>query len=73
MNQITLHRDDLEAILKIVDSINPADDTCLASGTVTIISENESGIGSIISMKTRIDINGLSGEFCKVICDQTSW
>lgn len=73
MGSVHLHRDDLEAILKIVDELNPADDTRLAAGMVTITEDNSSGIGPVIDIEVPVDINGLYGTFKKTIVDEGSW
>ena len=72
MKEIRLHRDDLEQILKIVDQLNPPGEK-LGSGMVVITEDNSSGIGSIVTMKCAIDINGLEGWFVKEIVDESSW
>jgi hypothetical protein len=75
MNQITLHRDDLETILKLVDQLNPADELInkLGAGYVTIYQDQSSGIGSIIEAEVDVDINGLAGKFKQTIVDEGSW
>lgn len=73
MNQITLHRDDLETILRLVDQLNPPDDMKLASGYVTIYCDTSSGIGSIIDAEVDVDLNGLQGKFKQRIVDESSW
>ena len=73
MQTIRLHRDDLEAILKIVDQLNPADSTRLAAGMVTITEDASSGIGSIVEIEVPVDINGMWGTFKKTIVDESSW
>ena len=71
MNKITLHRDDLETILKLVDRLNP--DHTIDGDKVTITADNSSGIGVIIAVEIPIDINGVTGTFNKVIVDSTEW
>ena len=73
MNEIILHRDDLEKILQIVDKMNPAEGDSPAAGMVTITADNSSGIGSIISMKCRVELDGELGWFVKEIVDESSW
>lgn len=73
MQEITLHRDDLETILKMVDQINPADATKLAAGYVTIYCDQSSGIGSIIEAEVDVDLNGMRGKFKQTIVDDSSW
>jgi hypothetical protein len=70
---ITLHRDDLETILKHVDRFNPADDLMLRSGYVTINCDNSSGIGSTIDIDIPMDMNGVYGTFKINIVDEKSW
>ncbi|NBP15811.1 hypothetical protein EBU95_15715 [bacterium] len=71
MNKITLHRDDLETILKLVDRLNP--DHTIDGNKVTITADNSSGIGVIIAVEVPIDINGVTGTFTKVIVDSNKW
>ena len=71
MNKITLHRDDLETILKLVDRLNP--DHTIDGDKVTITADNSSGIGVIIAVEIPIDINGVTGTFNKVIVNSTEW
>jgi len=71
--QITLHRDDLETILRLVDQLNPPDDMKLASGYVTIYSDQSSGIGQLIDAEVDVELNGLVGKFKQRIVDESSW
>lgn len=75
MKEITLHRDDLETILQLVDQLNPANDENgkLGAGYVTIYCDNSSGIGSVIEAEVDVDINGLNGKFKRTIVDESSW
>ena len=73
MNQIRLHRDDLAKVLEIVDKLNPADDSKIAAGWVTITEDNSSGIGSILEMEIPVCIDGEYGTFKKTIVDESSW
>jgi len=75
MNKITLHRDDLETILKMVDQLNPVTEKLndFTEGVVTITSDSSSGIGSIIAVEIPTDISGISGTFRKVIVDEKNW
>lgn len=73
MNEITLHRDDLVTILQLVDQLNPANDTRLSSGYVTIYQDNSSGIGTTIEAEVDLEINGLRGKFKRSIVDESSW
>jgi len=72
MNQITLHRDDLETILRLVDSISP-DIENLGTGYVTIYSEQSSGIGQLIDAEVDVTVNGIRGKFKQSIVDESSW
>lgn len=67
MNQIHLHRDDLERLIQIIDSTKPV------SNTITVYEDNSSGIGSIIEAEVMIDLNGLTGAFKVNIVDESSW
>ncbi len=73
MNEITLHRDDLETILRLVDTLNPAQGEKLGSGYVTIYSYSSSGIGFLIDAEVDVELNGLSGKFKQSIVDESSW
>lgn len=74
MKEITLHRDDLESILQLVDQLNPANDEGrLSAGYITIYQDQSSGIGSIIEAEVDVDINGLRGKFKRTIVDESSW
>lgn len=71
MDKITIHRDDLEAILKLVDRLNP--DHTIDGDKVTITADSSSGIGVIIAVEIPVDFNGVTGTFTKVIVDSTKW
>ena len=73
MDKITLHRDDLETILNMVDQLNPVKANDPTSGRVTITADNSSGIGSIVAVEIPTDIHGLVGTFKKVIADESEW
>jgi hypothetical protein len=73
MKEIVLHRDDLETILQLVDQLNPADETKLGAGYVTIYSDSSSGIGTSIDAEVDVEINGLRGKFKRSIVDESSW
>lgn len=73
MQEIYLHRDDLEKILRFVDEINPADDTRLGAGHVKISYDNSSGIGAIVTASVTAKIGENYGEFTIGIVDETSW
>jgi len=72
MNEITLHRDDLETILRLVDSISP-DIENLGTGYVTIYSQQSSGIGQLIDAEVDVTVNGIRGKFKQSIVDESSW
>lgn len=67
MNRVTLHRDDLERLIQIIDSTKPV------MNTITIYEDNSSGIGSIVEAEVFIDLNGLKGKFKVTIADESSW
>jgi len=71
--EITLHRDDLEKILKLVDALNPADTLKLSAGYVTIYCDNSSGIGQLIDAEVDVELNGEYGRFKQRIVDESSW
>jgi hypothetical protein len=78
MNEITLHRDDLEEILRLVDNLNPAHRDVLhgeklGSGYVTIYSDQSSGIGQLVDAEVDVDLNGFRGKFKQRIVDESSW
>ena len=51
--EITIHRDDLEAIIKLVDAMNPAGTLKLGSGYVTIYSDGKQIIASSYTKSER--------------------
>jgi len=80
MNEITLHRDDLETILRLVDTLNPAHGDVLhgaklGSGYVTIYSDTyqSSGIGQLIDAEVDVELNGIRGKFKQRIVDESNW
>ena len=74
MNEITLHRDDLEKILQLVDKLNPVDGSLKVNeGYVTIYSDQSSGIGQTIDAEVDVEIDGLFGKFRQAIVDEGSW
>jgi hypothetical protein len=70
---ISLHRDDLEMIMRYVDQFNPASDLALGAGYVTINCDSSSGIGSTVDIELPIDLNGVRGTFMINIVDESSW
>lgn len=73
MNEIRLHRDDLETILRLVDQLNPARNDMHSAGYVTITQDNSSGIGSLVWAEIDVELNGISGKFKQQIVDESSW
>lgn len=73
MRKITLHRDDLEKILKFVDELNPANDTAVGAGYVTIHQSGNSGIGSLVDASVSIKVGNNYGTFKRSIVDESSW
>ena len=68
MASIYLHRDDLETIIQFIDAINPT------HATVEIISDNRSGIGSIITAKIHDhDMNGMVVNVERKIVTEEDW
>jgi len=65
MNKIYLCKDDLLDIVKLLEDMGA--DVALVS------SDTSSGIGSIITASVTVQTNGHSGEFTKIISDETSW
>ena len=72
---VVLHHDDLKKIIKIIESLNPADDSIVGSGTITIEQHNSSGIGYITDaiVNLRMKDLGFVGEYKINIIDETSW
>lgn len=73
MQEMHLHRDDLEKILRFVDEINPADTTRLGAGMVKITCDNSSGIGSIVTATVCAKIGENYGDFTINVVDESSW
>lgn len=73
MNNITIHRDDLQKIIKFVDEINPSESTVLGAGYVTIMMDNSSGIGPVIKASTNVRIGDHYGDFTIDLTDVDSW
>lgn len=65
-NQVTVHRDDLEAIKKFADK-HPK------SEWVTISVDSSSGIGSIVKATIIALVDGDMVECTKTIVDESSW
>ncbi len=66
MNEISLHRDDLEAILQFIKKYPTADFT-------TISVDSSSGIGSIVKASVFAVVNGDPVTITKAIVDESSW
>ena len=66
MNQVSLHRDDIQEILKFVEKYPDSD-------YLTIEVDSSSGIGSIISVSINAMINGDMVVVKKTIVDESSW
>ena len=73
MNEITLHRDDLVTILRLIDTLNPDRDDQLGAGYVTIYSDQSSGIGQLIDAEVDVTVDGIRGKFKQQIVDESSW
>jgi hypothetical protein len=71
--QITIHRDDLEAIIRLIDELNAPDDMKIGSGYATIYCDTSSGIGSLIDAEVVTEVNGIYGMFKQRIVDESSW
>jgi hypothetical protein len=66
MNQIHLHRDDIEAILQFSNKYPDSE-------YITITVESSSGIGSIVKASLPAVINGDMVVIEKTIVDESSW
>jgi len=66
MNQISLHRDDVETILQFIKKYPEVE-------YVTVSYDSSSGIGSIIDASINTVINGDIVTLTKHIVDVTSW
>ena len=67
MSKIGLHKDDIKAIQKLLDSFPDAGDY------IEIEVDSSSGIGSIVTVIMKTTVNGHFGEFRKAIVDESSW
>jgi hypothetical protein len=68
LNSIYLHKDDLETLLQFINAFPTGTDI------VEVISDNSSGIGSIITAKiSGIALNGMVVDVTKTIVDESSW
>ena len=66
MNQISLHREDLNAILKFIEKYPDSD-------YITISVDSSSGIGSVVKVSINNVINGDAVTITKTIADESSW
>lgn len=67
INQIYLHKDDLESILKFLNSFEDKD-------IVLVTSDNSSGIGAIVKASViGATVNGQVVTVTKDIVDESSW
>lgn len=66
MNEIYLHRDDLETLIQFLDAFE--------SNTVLVKSDGSSGIGSTVIAKINsVDFHGMKVNVEKVISDEKDW
>jgi hypothetical protein len=66
MNQIHLHRDDVETILQFIKKYPESE-------YITISVDSSSGIGSIVKVSLPTTINGDMVVVEKTIVDESSW
>lgn len=67
MNEIYLHRDDLETILQFLKTFPQKD-------TVLVTADNSSGIGTVIKAHViGAEVNGYTVTVTKEIVDENSW
>lgn len=66
MNEVTLHRDDLETILQFMNKYPEV-------GFTTISVDSSSGIGSIVKASVFTVVNGDAVSIVKTIMDESSW
>lgn len=67
MNEITLHKHELDAILAFVSNYPSSVDY------IKITVDSSSGIGSIVKVAVKAVINGYFVEVTKTITDESSW
>lgn len=68
LNSVYLHKDDLETLLQFLNAFPNGTDI------VEVISDNSSGIGTIITAKINgIALNGTVVDVTKTIVDESSW
>jgi len=66
MNQISLHREDLNAITEFIEKYPESD-------YVTISVDSSSGIGSVVKVSINNVINGDAVKITKAIVDESGW
>jgi len=66
MNQISLHREDLNAILKFIEKYPDSD-------YITISVDSSSGIGSVVKVSINNVINGDAVTITKTVVDESGW
>jgi hypothetical protein len=66
MNEVILHKDDLNAILEFANKYPDAD-------YVTISVDSSSGIGSLVQVSIRAIVNSDPVIITKQIVDESSW
>jgi len=71
--QVTLHRDDIQLILELIDKVNPNEGDRLEAGLVTLHVDSSSGIGSIVIAELPATVNGMAGTFRQQIIDERNW
>jgi hypothetical protein len=68
LNSVYLHKDDLESLLQFLKAFPNGTDV------VEVISDNSSGIGSIITATIKgIALNGTIVDVTKTLVDESSW
>ena len=66
MNEISLHREDLNAISKFIEKYPGSD-------YITISVDSSSGIGSVVRVSINNVINGDAVTITKTIVDESGW
>lgn len=62
---IRLHRDDLETLNRLLDSLDTQE--------FTLVKTNETGIGHCVEVHTKVDLHGLKGTFVYELVGPESW
>lgn len=73
MKEITLNHRELTELLRLVEEINPPDSTMLAAGTVKIVEDSSSGIGSILTATLPVKVGDRWGDWSTRITDERHW